>query len=142
MNEEEEIQQYAGLLEYYKRQLATIEQQFSILQATITDYAQAKITIEKMKDAKIGTELLFPIGGGTFTFAEAKDTSRILTDVGAGIIIEKTPEEAIKILDKRIENLQKNQESLTAMSQQINNQIEEISNKAQKILSKNQSSMK
>ena len=138
MNEEEEIQQYAGLMEYYKNQLTTIEQQFSFLQSTINDYSQAKITIEKMKDAKKGTEILVPSGGGTFTCAEATNTSKILTDIGSGIVVEKTPDDSIKILDKRIEMLQKNQESITAMSRQINNQMEEISKKAQEIMKKNQ----
>jgi len=138
MNEEEEFQQYAGLMDYYKNQLQLIEQQFSYLQATINDYSQAKLTIEKMKDEKKGTELLIPIGGGTFSFAQIKDASKILTDVGAGIIVEKTPEDALIVLDKRIEALQKNQESLTTMSQQINSQMEEISKKAQEILAKHQ----
>ena len=138
MNEEEEFQQYAGLMEYYKNQITAIDQQFSFLQSTINDYSQAKITIQKMKDAKKGTEILVPIGGGTFTFAEATNTSKILTDVGSGIVVEKTPDDSIKILDKRIEMLQKNQESITAMSQQINSQMEEISKKAQEIMKKNQ----
>ena len=138
MNEEEEFQQYAGLMDYYKNQLQLIEQQFSFLQGTITDYSQAKLTIEKMKDEKKGTEILIPIGGGTFSFAQIKDSSKILTDVGAGIIIEKTPEDALLMLDKRIETLQKNQESLTTMSQQINSQMEEISRKAQELLAKHQ----
>jgi prefoldin alpha subunit len=134
MNDQEEIQKYAGLIEYYKNQLAAIDQQFSFLQATINDYAQAKITIEKMKNAKNGTEILIPIGGGTFTFADAKDTSKILTDVGSGIVVEKNPDEAIAVLNKRIQSLQTNQESLTNLSKQINDQIEEISQKAQKLL--------
>jgi len=138
MNEEEEIQKYAGLIEYYKNQLTTIEQQFSFLQATINDYAQAKITIEKMKDAENGTEILIPIGGGTFTIAEAKDTSKILTDIGSGIVVEKNPNDAITVLDKRIKVLQNNQESLTNISKQINNQMEEITQKAQELLKKNQ----
>jgi prefoldin alpha subunit len=137
MNDEETIQRYAGLIEYYKNQLNVIEQQFSFLQATINDYSQAKLTIEKMKDKKNGSEILIPIGGGTFTFAETKDTSKILTDVGAGIVVEKNPDESLAILTKRIETLQANQESLSNLSQQISSQMEEISKKAQDILQKN-----
>lgn len=138
MNEEEEFQRYASMIEYYKNQLSAIEQQFSFLQATINDYAQAKITIEKMKGSSKGSEILIPIGGGTFTFAETKDTSKILTDIGSGIVVEKTPEEAITVVDKRIESLQKNQESLTQLSQQINGQMEDISKKAQQLLQNKQ----
>ena len=134
MNPEEEFQRYASLIEYYKNQLASIENQFSYLQATIMDYSQAKITLEKLKETKKDTEILIPLGGGTFAFGKANDTSKILTDIGSGIIIQKTPEDAIQTINNRIETLQRNQDSLTTMSQQINQQINEISMKAQKIL--------
>ena len=135
MNKEEELQRYANLIEYYKNQLQTFETQFSYLQATIVDYTQAKITIEKLSEAKKGSELLVPLGGGTFTYATAKNTSRILTDVGAGIVIEKTPEESISIIQKRIETLEQSQKNLSAMSQQIQQQIDDLSNKAERLLS-------
>jgi len=138
MNEEEEFQRYASMIEYYKNQLTAIEQQFGFLQATINDYAQAKITIEKMKESSNGSEILIPIGGGTFAFAETKDTSKILTDIGSGIIVEKTPDEAIKVINKRIETLQLSQQSLTSLSQQINSQMEEITKKAQQLIGNKQ----
>ena len=138
MNEEEEFQRYASMIEYYKNQLSAIEQQFSFLQATVNDYAQAKITIEKMKESSNGSEILIPIGGGTFAFAEAKDTNKILTDIGSGIVVEKTPDEAINVINKRIETLQTNQQSLSSLSQQINKQMEEITKKAQELIQNKQ----
>jgi prefoldin alpha subunit len=135
MNKEEEFQRYANLIDYYKNQLQSLETQFSYLQATILDYTQAKISIEKLSQTKKGTELLVPLGGGTFTFASAKDTAKILTDVGAGIIVEKTAEESIQIIQKRIEVLEQSQKNLSNMSQQIQQQLTEISSKAEQMLS-------
>ncbi len=138
MTQEEEFQRYATLVEYYKEQLQSIDQQFSYLQAAVMDFNKAKITIEKIGEAEEGTDILVPIGGGTFSFAKAKDTKKILTEVGAGIVLEKKPEEAIKILDRRIEELQKNQETLSKMSKNIQQQLEEVSTKAQQLLSNRQ----
>ena len=137
MNPEEEFQRYAQLIEYYKSQLASLENQFSYLQATIVDYSQAKITLEKIKEAANGTEILIPIGGGSFSFATLKDHEKILTDIGASIVIEKSPEDAIKIIEKRIEDLQKNQEALSSLSQKLHDEMEEVSMKAQQLLSNN-----
>ncbi|MFO8078336.1 MAG: prefoldin subunit alpha [Thermoplasmatota archaeon] len=138
MTQEEEFQRYATLVEYYKEQLQSIDQQFSYLQAAVMDFNKAKITIEKIGEAEEGADILVPIGGGTFSFAKAKDTKKILTEVGAGIVLEKNPEEAIKILDRRIEELQKNQETLSKMSKNIQQQLEEVSTKAQQLLSNRQ----
>jgi len=134
MNPEEEFQRYASLMEYYKQQLSSLETQFSYIQASIMEYSQAKITIEKIKETKDGTDILVPIGGGTFSFASVKNTGKILTDIGAGIILEKTPEDSIKTIEKRIDALHKNQENLSAYSKQIQQDMEEVSRKAQQLL--------
>jgi prefoldin subunit 5 len=54
------------------------------------------------------------------------------------LFVEKTPAEAIGVIDNRIQTLQTNQESLTTISQQINDQMDEISKKAQQLLSNKQ----
>ena len=138
MNQEEEFQQYASLMDYYKSQLESLENQFSYVQAAINDYGKAKITIEKLGESVDDTDLLIPIGGGTFSYAKAKDTKKILTEIGAGIVVEKKPEEALKILDRRIEELQKSQENISNVSQKIQTQLNEISEKAQNMFSNSQ----
>ncbi len=133
MTQEEEFQRYAALVDQYESQLASIENQYNYLQAAIMDYQKAKFTIEKLAETKSGKELLIPIGGGIFTFAASKKPSKVLADVGAGVVIEKNPKDAISIIDKRIMGLQANQESLTEMSKQIQKQIQTISEKAHEI---------
>jgi len=135
MTQEEEFQQYASLMEYYKNQLESLENQFSYLQAAISDYTKASITIEKLGETQNDTELLIPIGGGTFSFAKAVETNKILTEIGAGIVVEKKPDEAIEILTKRIDELKKSQDNISEVSQKIQMQLQEVSEKAQKMYS-------
>jgi len=134
MTNEEEIQRYANIIEYYRSQLESIESQFNYLQAAMLDYTKAKMTIEKINETKTGTDILIPLGGGTFTYASAKNTSKILTEIGAGYVLEKSPTDAMELIEKRIQQLTQSQESLSAMSQQIQNQINEISAKAQELM--------
>ena len=133
MNQEEEFQRYAALIDYYKSQLESIENQYNYLQAAIMDYQKAKITVEKLAETKSGNEILIPIGGGVFTYATTKKPSKVLTDIGSGIVIEKNPKDALLVMDKRIKDLQENIDSLNKMSQQIQDQMQEISKKAQQI---------
>ncbi len=135
MSQEEEFQRYAALVEYYKEQLQSLEQQFQYLQAAVMDYGKAKITIEKIAEEKEGSEILVPIGGGTFSYATANNTKKILTEIGAGIVMEKNPAEAIEIIERRIKDLEKSQEAISNMSKNIQQQIEEVSSKAQQMLS-------
>lgn len=135
MTKEEELTKYMALIENYKEQLTALDTQYSYVQAAIADYSKAKITLEQLSKADDGTEILLPIGGNTFINATAKKTSKILFDIGASIVTEKTTDDAIKKIDKRIGNLQKTQEKLSAMAQQLQTEAAEASNKAQSLMS-------
>ena len=138
MTKEEELAKYMALIEQYKEQMNSIEIQSQYLQAAIADYSKAKITIEQLTKTNPGSEILLPIGGSTFIDATAKNTSKVLFDIGGGIVTEKTSEDAIKKINQRIEDLQKTQEKLLAMMQNLQNEATEVSAKAQKLYEEQQ----
>jgi prefoldin alpha subunit len=138
MTKEEELAKYMTLIEQYKEQMNSIEMQSQYLQAAITDYSKAKITLEQLINADPGSEILLPIGGSTYLDATAKNTSKVLFDIGGGIVTEKTSEDAIKKIDQRIEDLQKTQEKLLTMMQNLQNEATEVSAKAQKLYEEQQ----
>lgn len=135
MTKEEELSKYMAQIEYYKEQMSSLEAQFQYLQATITDYTRAKMTLEQLEKAENNSDILLPIGGSTYIDAKAKDTSKVLFDIGAGIVTEKKADEAIKKIDKRIKDLEKNQEEMNSMMQRLQNDATEVSVNAQKLYS-------
>lgn len=135
MTKDEELSKCMALIDYYKEQLNALEMQFSYVQAAIADYMKAKMTVEKLSNVEKDAEILLPIGGSTFINAKAKDPSKVLFDIGSGIVTEKTAEDAITKIDKRIDDLQKTQEKLSSMMQQMQTEATEVSNKAQQLFS-------
>lgn len=135
MTKEEEVSKYMMLIEQYKEQLNSLETQFSYLQAAIDDYTKARMTLEQLSKTDEGTDILLPIGGSTFIDATTKNPSKVLFDIGSGVVIEKTSDDAIKKIDKRVEKLQQTQEKLSSMAQQLQTEASEASNKAQELLS-------
>ena len=138
MTKDEELAKYMALIEQYKEQMNSIEMQSQYLQAAIADYNKARLTLEQLSNTDTGTEMLLPIGGSTYIDAAAKNTSKVLYDIGGGIVTEKTTEDAIKKIDKRIEGLQKTQEKLITTIQQLQSETTEVYAKAQKILAEKQ----
>ena len=138
MTNDEELTKYMALIEQYKEQMNSLQTQSQYLQAAIVDYNKAKMTLEQLSNSDAGTEMLLPIGGSTFIDATAKNTSKVLFDIGGGIVTEKTSEDAIKKIDKRIEDLQKTQEKLMEMIQNLQTEATEVYNKAQKLLEEQQ----
>ena len=139
MNKDEEIQRHMMIIEQCKEQMNTLEMQNSYLQAAYADYNKAKLTLENLeKTNEKEIEMLIPIGGGALIDATAKSTDKVLMDIGAGLVSEKTYEEAIKKIDERLESLQKTQDKLNEMIERVQAEATQASEKAQKLLSEQQ----
>lgn len=135
MKKDEELAKYMTLIEQYKEQLSSLETQSSYLQAAVADYNKAKMTIEQLSKTSKGDEILLPIGGSTFIKATTENSSKVLFDIGAGVVTEKKSEDTIIKIDKKIEDLQKTQERLIGIMQNLQNEAAEISAKAQELIS-------
>lgn len=135
MAKEEELTRYMTLIEQYKEQMSSLEMQSSYVQSAISDYTKAKMTLENLSKSSKGDEILLPIGGSTYIHANAKDPSKVLFDIGAGLVTEKNLDDAIKKIDERIEDLQKTMEKMSTMMQQLQNEATDISMKAQGLMS-------
>ena len=136
MTQDEELTNYMYQIEQYKEQLNQLDMQSQYLKAALLDYNKAKLTLENLKKTDKDVEILLPIGGGTFIDASAKKSTKVLVDIGSGLVSEKTYEDAIKKIDERFKDLEKTQEKLAQMIEQIQEEASEVSAKAQKIISK------
>lgn len=138
MTDEEELTKYMTLIENYREQINQLEYQMSYVQNFINDYNRAKITLEQLKKSEKGSEILMPIGGSTFVYSKAEDTKKVLFDIGSGYVVEKNTADAIKQIDKRVEDLNKTMEKINTIIQQMQSEATEVSAKAQKIMYENQ----
>ncbi len=134
MTKEEEITRNLTLLEYYKQQLESIDMQLQYLQSTLADYQRARITVEQLHVVDENSELLIPIGAGTFINGSLKNASNVLIGVGAGIVIEKPVDEAVIKLEERIRRIQENLEKMASLGQKIQSDAEELSHKTQQMM--------
>ena len=119
MTKDEEASKYMMIVEQCKEQLNQLEMQSQYIQAAIMDYNKARLTIEQLKKIEKETEMIFPIGGGTYINSKTKKPEKFLIDIGAGIVTEKTYDEAIKKIDERIQNIQKQGEEATEKAQKL-----------------------
>lgn len=133
MTNNEELSRYMAQIEQYKEQINQLEQQYQYIQAAISDYNKAKITLNKIEETDDDTDLLIPIGGGTFVKGKAVDTKNVLSDIGAGYISEKNCDEAIKKIDERIEYLEKNQDTVSDTIKNLQQEANDITAQAQKL---------
>ena len=134
MTKEEEITKNLSLIEYYKEQLNSVDIQTQYMLAALTDYHKAKLTIEQLHNTDENSDILIPVGGGAFINGSIKNVSNVLVDIGAGLVAEKTIDDALKKIDERIKSLQENQERLLSMAQKLQEDGTELSKKTQELM--------
>jgi prefoldin alpha subunit len=138
MTKEEEITRNLTMIEYYKQQLESIDLQVQYLQSTLADYQRAKMTVENLHTFDENTDLLIPIGGGTFVNGSLKNSSNVLIGIGACLVVEKPVDQAVVKLDERIKRISENIEKMLALGQKIQSDAEELSEKTQHMMQESQ----
>jgi prefoldin alpha subunit len=71
-------------------------------------------TLKTMDDIEKSEEVLFPLGSEAYTFGKVTDKKKMIVEIGSGIALEKTVEEAKEIIKKRrseLENILNNVQS-------------------------------
>jgi len=102
-------------------QLKKIEEQYRILDEHITNIYLTRQNLDKIKKAN---EIFAGVAEGIFIKANITDKQKVLVNVGKGIVIETTIEEAKRILDARMENLAMIKVMLSKEAEKILNEIE------------------
>jgi len=134
MEENTNASTYLALLDAYKEQLETMELQSNYIQALITEYTKAKVTLEQLSKTSGDVDTLFPIGGGIFVPATFRDISKVLVSEGADIVIEKSLSDAIAVMERRIDELQDSLNKLQERAGEIQQRMIEISKNLQNML--------
>jgi prefoldin alpha subunit len=77
-------------------------------EAIMQKFAEIESTQSSMEElSKRDSEILFPIGGEAYAFGKVTDGKRYIVEIGAGMALEKTYEEAKTVLEKRKADMKK-----------------------------------
>ncbi|MEA1925603.1 MAG: prefoldin subunit alpha [Candidatus Altiarchaeota archaeon] len=103
MNNElrEELQRVMVEAENSKRQLETLSSQRTLLEEARLEMEQTIEAIEHVSKAKVGDEVLVPLGSGSYVKAQLKENERLVLGIGAGVSMEESLGEAKKVLRDR-----------------------------------------
>ena len=102
MGMDENIQAKMMQIESYRSQLQQYQMQKSQMMLNIQELVSAKATLEGLKSAKKGSDIMIPIGGGTFIKGKIEDASAVVTSVGADVAVTKEIEDAEKFIEMQM----------------------------------------
>lgn len=126
--EESEVRELQALQMYlneYTQQGEILARQLDLL---VRQRMEASAAIEALKELKSVEEpvVLFPLGGGATVRARVLDTDRILVNIGADVIVQRTNGQATEYLEDRIRELEALEKKVGESLQNIRAQVNEI----------------
>jgi prefoldin alpha subunit len=121
--EEEELRQLSVEMRFLEQAADTLQQRLSMLNAAITDLSYANMTLDGVEKEKENSELLVPIGGGSYVKMKLANPDKVIVSLGAEVSVEKPLADAKIMLKERLDELQK---SAVAAQQQFSQVAERI----------------
>lgn len=120
-----------ALLETAKTQLDALVKQQQLIQLAIEEHVRARETIKSLSKGSPGDEILIPVGADSYIHARISDNRHAIVGVGSATSIRRTPEDAEKILDGKIDDLSRAFKSVADRAAQTEAYIQELSDKVQ-----------
>lgn len=132
MESPQEYQEQLMKFRYIKEQRDMFQGQFEIINVSLGNIMNTKITLENLKKGiNQDDEILVPIGGIANIKASIKDTEKILLAVTQDVVIEKDLDGAIEFIDKMIEQHKNQLQFLRGQLQNLDKSLQEISQQIQ-----------
>jgi len=122
MTSEQELRADIQKLEMMRGQMDSLKGQIESMQARIHEHDTAKRTLENLKEEKSKTEILVPLGGGTFTKASIVDPNRMLISLGYDLVVEENVGSGLDRLEIKLDKLKRLNHQMEDQLYALNNQ--------------------
>ncbi|MEM4348492.1 MAG: prefoldin subunit alpha [Candidatus Anstonellaceae archaeon] len=128
MVEEDEVQKISYQLQLQQSAGEAVKQQIQAIQANIVEIGSVIEAVKNLKKMKGDT--LVPLGAGTFISCPKPNPEKVIISIGANLMVQKSPEDAIKLLQERQQKLYDTLKAAQQDLEQIAKNIQDLANKA------------
>lgn len=119
MTMEKELQKKYMQLQMLEQQSRQVEQHIEQIEVQAVELTQVRENLEEIRGVKEGTSMLVPMVGGVFLRANVASTDGVLVNVGSGIVVKKSLDAAIGMIDAQIIEASEVREQMAGKFQQI-----------------------
>lgn len=94
-------------LQLLRQQTNALMEEKKLINERVTELTMTSNALQKMEYMKKGDEIWSTLGSGVFVRSDIKDIDKVFVAVGAGAVIKGTRDNAVKILESRLDELKK-----------------------------------
>jgi len=128
---EQNLRESYVMLDTAKAQLDGLVKQQQLIQLAVDEHVRARETIKDLAKGEIGDDILIPLGADSYIHARISDRRDAIVGVGAGVSIRRTPGDAQRILDEKIDELSRAFKAVTDRASQTEAMIQELTDRVQ-----------
>ena len=136
--EEKELQEMIVRLRQHQLQAEALTQQLAFIQTSISDHDNAITAIKQIKDLKADSELIVPIGAGSYMYATLSRVDKIILELGSGVSAEVNPDDAVANLTKRKEDLGNTYQKMNEALAKTEGEIQKLQSTVQSAVAQSQ----
>ncbi len=131
-----ELQTKYVQLQMVKQQAAAFIEEKNLIDEKVGELAASIGALNGLKGVKKGDGAWSSLGAGVFVNSELQDTERVLIGVGAGVVLKKSRDEAVSILESRLSELTELDRKIVAEINSLSGQMESLESDVQKLAEK------
>jgi len=134
MTDKKKLQEKYVELQLLSMQIKQVEEQLNVLDQKTLELINLRDSLQNLQKIKVNTKSLVPIGLGVFVPGTVDATKGVLVNVGAGVVVKKTTDEAQEIISTQLRQLEdvtlELNNNLRVLAEQAQHAEEEIDNLA------------
>ncbi|HZX45331.1 MAG TPA: prefoldin subunit alpha [Candidatus Nanoarchaeia archaeon] len=135
MNEQQVQEKYIEM-KMLQEKVKEMQGQEQLAESQLAELISTVQAMDDFKKAQRGTEILVPISSGIFARAELKDNSKLLVNVGAGVVVSKDIDGAKKLIDDQLNELGQVHSKISAQVQKLTMYAASIEQELRQMVSK------
>ncbi|MDE1846328.1 MAG: prefoldin subunit alpha [Candidatus Micrarchaeota archaeon] len=125
---DEELEQLRYLYNAYTQEYQSVVSEMNNYMMVAASFDRNIESLEKVKSIE-NTSMLVGLEAGTFIEVSTKQVEKVITNVGAGYLVEKSVEQAKEFVEKNSERVQTNLNQLMSQKQRLEKEIIDLSYK-------------
>jgi len=123
----------------YRGYADAVRQQIDVLSGAVTELALSKAAIEEVRSRGGKGETLIHIGAGNYIRVQLQDVKTVIAGVGAGVLIEKTLDDAISEIESRSKRAQEQIAAAQNQLLQVTSRMDELQGRIDQLYMQSQS---
>ncbi len=125
------------MLEQHIKQL---QGQLEVITNQLIELNTTRNSLEEFNKINMDKEVFVPLSSGIFAKAKIKDTSELIVNVGANVVVKKDIDSTKKLIQNQIEEIKKIQKQMIDNLEKMTNHAEQLEMQLQSLISEGQNS--